>query len=278
MNQVLAKILFRSWPFPFGHVHLMNWLSPAEIDSPYYVSKVKGYPVKLKYNPNSYIGRYLYYRGIFEEQVIHKISSVVRPGMTVLDIGANIGLHTNVVASLVGSHGKVISVEPQSGVRVLLKENIKLNQFDNVEILDCALGEEQGKGDIYMVNEHNDGQSTLIPGCNRTACPSEKVNISTVNLAMRDLKIRKVDIVKIDVEGAEMQVLKGGREYFRDSPTKYMFIECVDQHLRRFGSTGEELVKWLWSEGYQTQGLIHGRWRQLEPSENMNVDLFAFKL
>lgn len=277
MNQKISKMLFRAWPFPFGHVRLMKLLSPPNIDAQYYESKIKGYNVKLKYDPNSYIGRYLYYRGIFEEQIISKINSVVHPGMTFLDIGANIGLHTNVAASLVGDNGRVIAIEPQSTVRALLQENISLNQFDNVEIISCALGKEQGEGDIYIVNAHNDGQSTLIPDSSETTCPSEKVKICTVNSVMHDCNIQKVDIVKIDVEGAEMEVLKGGREFFRNSSTKYMFIECVDQHLRRFDSSSEELITWLHSEGYRTYGLIKGCWRPLKPMKNISIDLLAMK-
>jgi len=277
MNQTFAKLIFRSWPLPFGHSKLMKLINPPAVLMSYNVSKIRGYQVKLKYDPNSYIGRYIFYRGIYEEQIIHKIASMVKPAMTVIDIGANIGLHTNICASLVRSKGRILTMEPQSKARALLKENVKLNNFTNIQILDYALGRASNTASIFLVNEKNNGQATLIFEDQQSLYPSEEINVRTLDFLLTDLTISKVDIVKIDVEGAEMAVLEGGKDFFRASPPQAFFIECIDQHLRRFGASSEELVSWLNSEGYKTYGLMQGRWKITKPAPALRVDLMAIK-
>ena len=128
-----------------------------------------------------------------------------------------------------------------------------------------------------MVNEMNNGQATLIPENQNKSYPSEEINIRILDLLMVDLNIDKVDIVKIDVEGAEMEVLEGGKDFFRASPTQAFFIECIDQHLQSLGALIEELVSWLISKGYKTYGLMNGRWKVIEPAPTLNVDLMAIK-
>jgi hypothetical protein len=105
------------WPFPIAHVRLMQFLNPPEVGDGFVVEKLRGFPLYVEFDPNSYIGRYLLYRGIFEEQIFNKMRQLLKPGMVVVDAGANIGLHTVVGAHLVGGRGKVISIEPQSDVR-----------------------------------------------------------------------------------------------------------------------------------------------------------------
>ena len=277
MNKSLAKLIFRMWPFPFGHVRLMYWLSPPNIGKKYIVSKLKGFSVRLKYDPDSYIGRYIYYRGIFEEQVINKIANLTKPGMTFLDIGANIGLHANIAASLVGENGRVIAVEPQSKARKLLEENIALNHYSNIDVVSCALGRESGSGNIYLVNSGNDGEGTLVPKDKNSVYSSESVRIKPLDTLLDEMDIRHVDIVKIDVEGAEMEVFRGGQNFFQSFPPKYIFIECVDRHLQRFGESSESLLAWLDSYDYSVYGRIRGSWKKIHTTTALDLDLMAIK-
>ena len=192
MKKAIMRLIFHVWPFSFGHVRLMYWLSPPNVEKAFVVSKLKGFPVSLKYDPDSYIGRYIYYRGIFEEQVINKIAKHTKTGMTFLDIGANIGLHTNIAASLVGESGRVIAVEPQEKTRALLEENIAINQFSNIEVVDCALGRNAGSGNIYLVNSNNDGEGTLVPQDTHRVVSSESVSIKPLDRLLKELDVNHV--------------------------------------------------------------------------------------
>ncbi len=276
MNRILCKTLFQAWPFPFGHVRIMQKLNPPRLDFNSTISHIRGYNGKLKYDPNSYIGRYLYYRGIFEEQLIAQMARQLRPGMTVVDVGANIGLHTVVAAGIVGNTGRVISVEPQSRVREALTENVELNHLQNVTIVATGLGRSPQKSQIFHVNPANDGQATLRPDAHRRdRCTAEEIDIRTLENVLQEQGVSKVDVLKIDVEGSEMDVLEGASNWLDSNRPGCIFVECIDAHLRKFGSSSAELVEWLVARDYEVLGLVRGRWRPVSPAAGLNLDLMA---
>ena len=88
---------------------------------------------------NELIDRSIFYEGCFEPMTTAVINKYVNPGMTVLDIGANIGCHTLRLAKLVGKNGKVIAFEPMSWAYLRLKRNIELNDFNNIILEKLAL-------------------------------------------------------------------------------------------------------------------------------------------
>ena len=63
------------------------------------------------------------------------MTGLITPSMTFIDLGANIGQHTLMAASIVGREGRVISFEPQQKVRDFLLDNVRLNNFENVTVL-----------------------------------------------------------------------------------------------------------------------------------------------
>lgn len=81
---------------------------------------------------NELIDSSIYYEGCFEPLTTAVIDKYVKSGMTVFDIGANIGCHTLRCAKLVGKSGKVIVFEPMSWAFAKLKRNIELNDFNNI--------------------------------------------------------------------------------------------------------------------------------------------------
>lgn len=87
----ICKAIFRAWPFAFGHVRLITTLNPPHVDEARVTTKLRRYGLAFEYDPNTYIGRYIYYRGIFEEAILRAIECRLSPGMTFIDIGANIG-------------------------------------------------------------------------------------------------------------------------------------------------------------------------------------------
>jgi tRNA A58 N-methylase Trm61 len=82
--------------------------------------------------------------GIYEPHVTAVLERHVRPGMFVVDIGANIGYLTMYLAMLVGPSGRVVAVEPNPENVVLIEASRRANGFDQVSILQCAAGSENG--------------------------------------------------------------------------------------------------------------------------------------
>src|ERR1043166_6217492 len=87
-----------------------------------------------------YVGRSLDLYGEFSAEETALFGRLIEPGMTVLDVGANIGVHTLDLAAAVGPTGAVIAFEPQGFLHQILRTNILLNELVNVQAIHGALG------------------------------------------------------------------------------------------------------------------------------------------
>jgi len=140
----------------------------------------------------------------YEPEVTRVLRDVIRPGMTVLDIGANVGFFTALSAGLVGASGRVIAVEPNSENCRLILHTAEINQFDNVELLPVALAETNGWS--HFVNHL--GSNGSLARASESQLVGGWGQIVPV-LRGDDLIEGPVDVVKLDVEGAEGRVVRG---------------------------------------------------------------------
>jgi FkbM family methyltransferase len=150
-----------------------------------------------------YIGRSLDLYGEFSEGEIALFAQLVKPGMTVLDVGANIGAHTVFFATAAGDDGLVIAFEPQRAVYHMLCGNIALNGLGNVAAHHAALGRTLGSiavPPLDYTRSNNFGGVSL-----GTAASGYPVPLVTID----SLALPQCDLIKVDVEGMEHDVLRG---------------------------------------------------------------------
>jgi len=130
----------------------------------------------------------------------------VQRGSTAYDVGANHGIHTLLLARLVGSAGRVYAFEPLPENVCQLRENIALNGFSNVDVIEAAVAEKRGTESFDRGGDHATGHLTdmaVKPGAEfRVDVVSLDDHVCTRNAA-------PPDFIKIDVEGAESRVLAG---------------------------------------------------------------------
>jgi FkbM family methyltransferase len=149
------------------------------------------------------------------ERTLRRMASPVA-----LDVGANLGNHTLVMAHYCSA---VHAVEPMPVTRRKLQDNVARNRLRNVRVYDCALGERSGVAELYVGKDPNAGASTIIreaahPGAERVA-----VVVRAGDELLAAAGVRRVDLVKIDVEGAEVRVLQGlQRTIERDRPLIFL--------------------------------------------------------
>jgi len=151
-----------------------------------------------------FIGRALDLYGEWCESELSLLLPLLRPGMWVLDVGANIGTHTVPLAKAVGPNGHLLAFEPQAFVHQVLCGNVALNALSNVTVLRAAVGAEPGMVDIPRIDPHearNFGAVSVGSGTDTV----ELVSVDSLGLGMCHL-------MKIDVEGMEPQVLLGAVE------------------------------------------------------------------
>ncbi len=153
--------------------------------------------------------------GIFEPYVTTVLERYVRPGVTAVDIGANIGYLTMYLASLVGTHGRVIAVEPNEENVALIEASRQLNKFEHVVVLQCAAGKNTG---LLVLNlSHCNGTTSPLPVEPAAILGSKTVPCFSLDTILANEE--RIDLVKIDVEGAEIEALTGMRNLLnRDHP------------------------------------------------------------
>lgn len=134
----------------------------------------------------------------WEPEVAALLVKTIRPGSTVLDIGAHIGTHSVTMGRLVGDGGRVYAFEPQRKIYRELVQNMRLNGADNIIPLRYALGSEAGVIEMNPAVAGNEGHTSVGEG-------GDPVELRTID----SFGFRNVSLVKIDVEGFEDPVLAG---------------------------------------------------------------------
>jgi FkbM family methyltransferase len=129
----------------------------------------------------------------------------IRPGMVAYDIGANHGIHTLLMARLVGSEGHVYAFEPVPENTLELRANLGLNQFSNVTVLETAVCDTAGVAYFDRGTDHCSGHLKL----RRERSNQFPVVTRSLDEFVFGEGHRPPAFIKVDVEGAESRVLSG---------------------------------------------------------------------
>ena len=170
------------------------------------------------------------------------IVNEIKQGNTVIDIGANIGFYTLLLAKLVGPHGAVIAFEPGPVSFSLLKVNTILNGIKNVTLLNKSVTASSGI-EYYYSNQTAESGSTTTRTTPEFGHPRERIEVEAVSLDdyFRD-NDTKIDYIKMDVEGGEYNALKGMQNLLAQNPGIRLTIEYAP-YLPLWG--GVELQEFL---------------------------------
>jgi FkbM family methyltransferase len=184
---------------------------------------------------------YLAYKRLVEAGPMGSLKSVVAPGSTVIDVGANIGFFSLKFGRWVGAAGRVVAIEPERRNVAALRRRVRSAGLEGViECVNAAAAERSGEVRLAVNPVH--------PGGHRVADEGEPVRAVTIDeITAGDP--RRVALIKIDVQGAELSVLSGARRVVeRHRPA--IFTEIDSDSLEQFGSSAAELIETLDSLGY----------------------------
>ena len=178
---------------------------------------------------NPYIESKLVSGHVFEDSQLLALKNIINPGATIVDVGANIGQHTIFFAKNLGAK-KVIPIEPNPDFSNIIRENILLNQADNIDIsfLGYGVGEKHEKCSI--VESFANPQDTTVEY-------DENGNIPVYPLD--DLIEEVIHLIKIDVDEHEMKVLFGMKNILK-SIRPILAIEVLHPNLTEFLKMMEE--------------------------------------
>ena len=142
--------------------------------------------------------------GIYEKKPRHIFKNLIKKGDIVFDIGAHVGFYTLLASKHVGNKGRVFSFEPLPRNISFLKRHVALNNLKNVEIMETALSDKEGK---FFFDTSIDSFQGRI-----SAKGDIKVNSTTLDRLVNNGNILPPDLLKIDVEGEEYNLLQGGEK------------------------------------------------------------------
>lgn len=163
---------------------------------------------------------YAYVVPRFWEPEVDLIGHFVKPGDSVLDLGANIGWYSSVLAKLVGEDGKVYAVEPIPDTFALLSVVVSRLRLNNIDLFNCAVSDKKGTA-VMEIPRHDYG------GKNYYMAKIVSGNSSDSHLERFEVPLRSVDdllpgtladrvtFVKCDVEGHELAAIKGAAQFFQ---------------------------------------------------------------
>lgn len=169
-----------------------------------------GFEIYLNLNDSGSISPNIAIAGTYEPHITRLFRKLVRPGMVVIDVGANIGWYTLMAANLTAGSGLVISLEPDPTTFSLLVKSVHENSFSNVKPIEKCASDSIGHATLFLSEDENKGANSIVRqiGKNRKNVPA-----ITIDKLLDDLQISGVGLIKIDAEGAEPLVLEGLSEH-----------------------------------------------------------------
>jgi len=206
--------------------------------------------------------------GSFEPRLIKAYRRFIKPGDTVIDIGANIGAHTLIFAKAVGAQGKVCAIEATEYAYGKLTRNLGLNpELKAVSVPFHMLLDESedadGEGAIYSswpltgtTDKHD-----IHGGCLQSV---GEAKVGTLDGLVTELKLEKIDCIKLDVDGNELKVLRGAVDTLRKYKPFILMEMAPDYYASGGDGTFAELVELLSGVGYKLYTIPGNRSLPLE--------------
>ncbi|TRV43368.1 MAG: FkbM family methyltransferase [Microcystis panniformis Mp_MB_F_20051200_S9] len=170
----------------------------------------------------------------------------IRPDMTVIDVGANVGVYTFSAAQRVGETGKVIAIEPFKACVNCLQETSRINQLPWVKIYEAAASDHCGSAKLSLHNasELNEVISDNSP--NSDSANTVTIQCLTLDSLIETENLTRVDWLKIDAEGHEIQVLQGAERLLTEFKPNIIYENIAGAH----GSNGA-IMEYIQAKGYQ---------------------------
>lgn len=189
--------------------------------------------------------------GVLYEQITSWVMiGLLRDGDVAVDIGAHVGYYTLLMRTLVGGKGRVFAAEPEPQSHEALRDNVSINQFENVHVANLAISDQIGQ-QFFTVDGRNEGESHLSAFSDRALCGQNELTVATSTL---DAWLGQLEsaprLIKIDAEGCETKILKGGMRFFERVRPQAVICEINPPALLRHGSDQFELRQLFKQMGY----------------------------
>jgi FkbM family methyltransferase len=200
---------------------------------------------------------------LYEADVSEVICRTLAEGDCAIDVGANIGYFTTVLASLVGPRGRVLSLEPGAANLARLRANLAANNLANVVIVEQPASDVAEEIAFYINSDNAAGNAIWDPaeftGNEKSKAKAQirRMQATTLDAEVARLGLPRPKLIKIDTEGAEYKVLTGAQRLLAGAGVPYVIAELHEFGLNKLGSTQIELRRFMETLGYSTFALYY---------------------
>lgn len=217
-------------------------------------ANLKGYVAFLVYSHQPL----RFFKRSFEYKVFNFIHENTVEGDIVVDVGANVGMISLFMSSIVGKRGKVFSIEASNKNIEILNKNIEVNKINNIIIINHAVSDSEKN--VFMKTPkggYNDALLIMADSADDNAGePSQSLTFDKI---VEVWGINNVKLIKIDIEGAELLFFKGAENFFRNNKP-FLIFETLDTYCERFGYSSIDVLLVLQSWGYKVKQLDIETW------------------
>lgn len=214
--------------------------------------------------PDRFIASFLWKFSILESYEASLLKQIVKPGMRVVDIGANIGYYTLLMALLTGPKGEITAFEPDPDNYRLLTKNIKCNRIGNITAVKKAVSNRSGSARLFLNRGHR-GDHRIFD--NKGQRPSLGIETTSIDDYLAG---KRVDLIKMDIQGAELLALQGMRKTIRENPGVIIITEFSPYLLERCGACPSDYLDAIETVGLEFE-LINENTKGLEPISKMEL-------
>lgn len=218
--------------------------------------------------------------GSYERETTKLVEQLVKPGMTVLDIGAHVGYYTKLCSRCVGSAGRVIAFEPHPLTFSVLCKNAQA--FRNVTPVQVAVTDQKGTACLYDCLLGPGSASLRYDECRRDRyrdlsgrevaprvlkdlpVASYTVETTTIDSYLAEARVERVDFIKMDIEGAEISAIRGMKQTIQSSLRLSCIMELNPRALQSFGLEPVKALKELREVGFSRIVIIEDNGRLTE--------------
>jgi FkbM family methyltransferase len=208
-----------------------------------------------------------------EKETMARLDQLVKPGMTMLDVGAHVGYYSARYAKVIGENGRIIAFEPHPRTFRVLQQNVQ--SFANVLPVQAALAETEGTAVLhdYLIMSasgslHYDEsmvelqqaqmqESDVAPRLGQEFTPQTfTVRTMPADAFLAEQGIERVDVIKMDIEGAEIGALRGLQGTISRSPQLQLVMEYNPAALKAFNHEPEAALAEVLAMGFQRMQVI----------------------
>ena len=227
-------------------LHILSlWAKNGEITT----STIHGYRMTVNLNDVG-ISHELALYGVHERESSQVVKKIIEPGMTILEIGANIGYYAILEARNAGASGHLYAVEPSPFNVALLKKNLARNNIKNADVYAMAIGEQNTTLPFFIAEKSNLSSFIDREAVGTMDGTTVDVNVQTLDAFLADKK--PVDFIRMDVEGYEWEILQGAEKILSQAtPPKYFFIELHSTLLPKKNRSSRDVIEKLVQCGYR---------------------------